>query len=243
MCKGQPRCRRCALRLPPGLAPCPDCARRPSPLAAVFAGFDYESPGDMLITRYKIELRYALAEPLADLILRTPGLSAEGEPDPSPARDAGQSPSLDADQSSSRLPGPCGYPPALPPGTVLVPIPSSRASLRRRGFNPAGELARALARRTGLPLRPHWLARGRDGPKQSTLSREDRLNVARDACVCPVAVPPCTVALVDDVMTTGSTLHAAALALRAAGAASIIGLVAARAPADAGGVLAQYRLP
>ncbi|OZI21545.1 hypothetical protein CAL26_25420 [Bordetella genomosp. 9] len=206
---GQPRCRRCALRLRPGRTSCPDCARRPSPLAAVYAGFDYESPGDMLITRYKIELRYALAEPLADLILRN--------------------------FSSA--------PAALAPGTVLVPIPSSRTSLRRRGFNPAAELARALARRTGLPLRPHWLARGRDGPKQSTLSREARSHVARDAYVCPTAVPPCTVAVVDDVMTTGSTLHAAALALRAAGAASVIGLVAARAPADAGGVLAQYHLP
>ncbi|CAM3382540.1 Phosphoribosyltransferase domain-containing protein [Bordetella sputigena] len=209
---GQSRCRQCALRLRSAQAACPDCARRPSPLTAVFPGFDYESPGDMLITRYKIELRYALAEPLADLVLRAPGLSTPGAP-------------------------------ALPAGTVLVPIPSSRASLRRRGFNPAGELARALARRTCLPLRPHWLARGRDGPKQSTLTRAARVRVARDAYVCPAAIPPCTIALVDDVMTTGSTLHAAALALRAAGAASVIGLVAARAPADDGGVLAQYRLP
>jgi ComF family protein len=202
---GQPRCARCAVRLRSADTPCPDCARRPSPLSCVVAGFDYESPSDMLITRYKGELHYALAGVLADLILR--------------AR------------------------PALPSDTVLVPIPSSRASLRRRGFNPAAELARALSHRTGLPVQRRWLARAREGPKQSTLTRAARLEGATGGYACPGSVPPRTIALVDDVMTTGSTLHAAALALRVAGAGRIIGLVAARAPADDGGTLAQYRLP
>lgn len=210
----QPRCPRCALRLRAAQTPCPDCARRPWPLAGVTAGFDYESPGDMLITHYKVQRRYALAEPLADLILRAPAMPRERD---------GQ--------------------PGLPADTVLVPIPSARASLRRRGFSPAAELARAIAHRTGRPVQSRWLARGREGPKQSTLTRRARLHLAPDAYVCPASIPACTIALVDDVMTTGSTLHAAALALRAAGAVSIIGLVAARAPADDGGVLAQYRLP
>lgn len=211
---GQARCTRCALRLRSAQAPCPDCARRPLALAAVVAGFDYEAPGDMLITRYKVERRHALAGSLADLILRAPGLPR----------------------------GPDGAP-GLPPGTVLVPIPSSRASLRRRGFNPAAELARALGRRMGRPVQLRWLARGREGPKQSSLTRQGRLRLAPGAYVCPAPVPACTIALVDDVMTTGSTLQSAALALRAAGAGRIIGLVAARAPTGDGGALAQYRLP
>jgi predicted amidophosphoribosyltransferase len=175
----------------------------------VVAGFDYESPADMLITRYKSERRYVLAGILADLILLA---QFEGTGN-------------------------------LPPDTVLVPIPSSRASLRRRGFNPAAELARMLSYRTGLPVQQRWLARAREGPKQSTLTRAARLEGAMGGYVCPGSIPLCTIALVDDVMTTGSTLSAAALALREAGAGSLIGLVAARAPADDGGALAQYRLP
>jgi ComF family protein len=205
-----PRCPRCALRLRRPDTPCPDCAARPLPLARVVAGFDYEAPGDMLITRYKVGLRYALAEVLADLVLRAVQAAPEA---------------------------------ALAPDTILVPIPAAPASLRRRGFNPAAELARALASRTGLPLRRRWLVRTRLSPKQSTLSRAARLQGAVGSYACSETVPQGTIALVDDVMTTGSTLLGAALALRAAGATRIIGLVAARAPADDGGTLAQYRLP
>lgn len=212
----QPRCPHCALRLRSPQAPCPDCARRRLPLAGVFAGFDYDCPGDMLMTRYKGQGRHALAGPLADMILRSLGGPAS---------------------RAQRADGLTGLPAALPADTVLVPIPSSRASLRRRGFNPAAELARALAQRTGLPRQARWLLRGREGPKQSSLTRQARLRLAPDAYRCPVAVPPCTIALVDDVMTTGSTLHAAALALRSAGAGRIIALVAARAPThDDGGL-------
>jgi ComF family protein len=171
--------------------------------------FDYESPGDLLISLYKSRGRYELAELLAALIVRAVDASAE----------------------------------PLPLNTVFVPIPSASTSLRRRGFNPAAELARALARQTGKPLAGDWLDRRRDGPKQSMLSRLDRLQSARQMYHCPKPIPTCTVAIVDDVMTTGSTLHAAASALQEAGAMTLIGVVAARTPLEDGGTLAQYRLP
>jgi predicted amidophosphoribosyltransferase len=228
------------------------------------AGFDYESPGDMLIARFKVGRQYAMAEVLADLVMRAldagageedgagRGLDGTHTNDPSgPCSPgcAGTTGDTGPAGSARRTVGPGGTGRAnlsrgpLSPDTILVPIPASQASLRRRGFNPAAELARALALRTGLPLRRHWLVCAREGPKQSTLTRAARLEgaIGRYACVAPV--PACSIALVDDVMTTGSTLHAAALALRGCGVSHIVGLVAARAPVDDGGTLAQYRLP
>jgi ComF family protein len=206
----QPRCPRCALRLAATHTACQDCARHRPALERTVAAFDYEAPADLLIARFKNELRYGLADLLAELILRA--LAAPGVA-------------------------------PLPPHTVLVPIPAARTSLRRRGFNPAAEIARALARATGLALRPQWLARVGQGPKQTTLGRADRLRGAIGAYACPLPIRGGTIALVDDVMTTGSTLDAAARALRDAGAGDVLALVAARAPMDDGGTLAQYRLP
>ncbi|MFC4275916.1 ComF family protein [Achromobacter aloeverae] len=206
----QRRCGRCALRLGWAMPECPDCARRPPAYGQVVAGCDYEAPADLLITRLKGERRFAMAGPLAALILDA--LAQPGAP-------------------------------ARPPDAVLVPVPAARASLRRRGFNPAAEIARALARATGLPVRQAWLRRVVEGPRQASLDRVARLDGVAGAYACPVGLPPCTVLLVDDVMTTGATLDAAARALRAAGASEVLGLVAMRAPAEDGGALAQYRLP
>ncbi|WP_454692250.1 ComF family protein [Achromobacter aloeverae] len=206
----QRRCDRCALRLGWAMPACPDCARCPPAYERVVAGGDYEAPADLLITRLKGERRFAMAGPLAALILDA--LAQPGAP-------------------------------ARPAEAVLVPVPAARASLRRRGFNPAAEIARALARATGLPVRSSWLRRVAEGPRQASLDRAARLGGAVAAYACPVRLPPRPVLLVDDVMTTGATLDAAARALRAAGASTVLGLVAMRAPAEDGGALAQYRLP
>jgi ComF family protein len=116
----------------------------------------------------------------------------------------------------------------LPRHTILVPVPSSRASIRRRGFNPAAEVARALARRLGLACRPSLLRRVREGERQASLPRAGRILNAQGLYACATRVDGCDIAIVDDVLTTGSTAHAIAQAFRRAGAASVCVVVLAR---------------
>lgn len=119
---------------------------------------------------------------------------------------------------------------ALRTGTLLVPVPASRASLRLRGMNPAGEIARGLAAELSLPLARDVLRRRRETPRQASLNRQARRRGAVGLFLGSSAVHGQHVALVDDVMTTGSTVQAAAAALLAAGAASVTVLVVARTP-------------
>lgn len=120
--------------------------------------------------------------------------------------------------------------PALPEGTVLVPVPASRASIRERGFNPAAEVARCLARQLGMACRPGLLLRAQEGRRQTHLGRTERANSALALYACPVRIDGAAIAVVDDVLTTGSTLHSIAQVFKAAGAASVCGLVLARTP-------------
>lgn len=116
-------------------------------------------------------------------------------------------------------------------GAVLVPVPLHRARLRQRGYNQALELARPLARTLGLELRPRLLRRCRNTRAQSRLGADDRIGNLRDAFEVPQRqLPPAHAVLVDDVMTTGATLHAAAEALLEAGADRVDAWVCARAP-------------
>lgn len=123
--------------------------------------------------------------------------------------------------------------PALEQAQLIVPMPLSPQRLRERGYNQAWELARRLSPRTGK-LKPHLLLRITDTAPQAGLNRVDRLHNLHTAfAVDPLHASQLQgqrVVLVDDVMTSGASLHAAALALRAAGAAHITGLVLARTP-------------
>jgi ComF family protein len=206
------RCPRCALRLSASRAAqhgglCVECALFPPAFARAVAAFDYDDPFDELIARYKGARRYAVAGALAQVLERA--VRADG-----------------AARGASSLPVP-----ACRPVDALVPVPASRASLRQRGFNPAGELARALARRMETRLLRGALRRRHEtDARQASLSRPEREAAALDLYVCTRPLAGLHIALVDDVMTTGSTADAAARALLAAGAVEVSVWVAARTP-------------
>jgi ComF family protein len=116
---------------------------------------------------------------------------------------------------------------ALPLPDGVFPIPLHPRRLRERGFNPAATLAKAIAREVGAPLSTHILSRNRDNPTQTHLGRRQRQANVRGAFSCQSAAPK-TVWLVDDVVTTRSTLEEAARCLRRAGARHVVGVCAAR---------------
>ncbi len=117
------------------------------------------------------------------------------------------------------------------PVDVVVPVPLHPRRQRRRGFNQAALLAQAVAQALERPLLLDVLERVRATPPQVTLPwRERRTNMqGAFACRRPAAVRGRHVLLVDDVMTTGSTLEACATALKEAGARGVWGYVLARA--------------
>jgi len=107
---------------------------------------------------------------------------------------------------------------AVPPPSValLSFVPPDRERVLRRGHHPAERLARELGRRWDVPVQP-VLAWTRAIPHQRGLTLpERRRNVA--GAFRPAVEAASTVALVDDVYTSGATVAAAASALRKAGA-------------------------
>jgi predicted amidophosphoribosyltransferase len=100
-----------------------------------------------------------------------------------------------------------------PAPVVLSPVPSARAAVRARGYDHALRLARVAARATGGGVvARHLLAPARHVADQAGLSAHERAANQRLA-MRALAVVPCRVVLVDDLVTTGATLEEAARAL------------------------------
>ncbi|HXO22620.1 MAG TPA: ComF family protein [Thermoanaerobaculia bacterium] len=115
---------------------------------------------------------------------------------------------------------------------LVVPVPLHWRRRLARGYNQAERIARPLALRLGLPFAPA-LRRSRATPPQTSLGRAERLSNLERAFQARAVEPPLRgrrVLLVDDVATTGATLNAAARALKRAGAAQVVAVVAGRTP-------------
>ena len=116
----------------------------------------------------------------------------------------------------------------IAPG-MIVPVPLHWTRQWWRGFNQTELIGRVLAAETGIPLRP-LLRRVRRTRRQASLNREQRRKNLDAAFSISDVKFYCndSILLVDDVMTTGSTLEAATAVLRRAGAEKVFVMVLAR---------------
>jgi ComF family protein len=118
---------------------------------------------------------------------------------------------------------------------IIVPMPLSSARLRSRGFNQALEIARYAGAAINIPVLPAACRRVLDTPSQAALPWRERARNVRGAFVCDADLTGQRVAIVDDVMTTGSTLAELAKKLKRAGASRVSGWVVARTLPRSGG--------
>ena len=124
------------------------------------------------------------------------------------------------------------HPACTSPPDILVPMPLAHGRLVARGFNQAWEIARPLARALGVAADPTLMRRVADTAQQSRLDRNARRRNVAAVFRVSHAVTGLHVGLVDDVMTSGATLEAAARALKTAGARRVTNFVALRTPKD-----------
>jgi ComF family protein len=117
---------------------------------------------------------------------------------------------------------------AAPRPDRLIAMPLHAQRIRERGFNHATEIARSVARQLGLPLDLDSCRRTRDTPPQMGLKHDARRRNVRGAFACSGEVQGQRIALIDDVMTTGTSLDELAATLKQAGAREVSCWVVAR---------------
>ncbi|MCI0439743.1 MAG: ComF family protein [Chloroflexi bacterium] len=115
------------------------------------------------------------------------------------------------------------------PADVIMPVPLHPRRMRQRGYNQSELLARQLGKRAGLPVDARTLRRKKNTPPQVSMTdRQQRQQNIQGAFECVAGLQGERILLVDDVVTTGSTMSACAAALKDAGASAVWGLALAR---------------
>lgn len=121
---------------------------------------------------------------------------------------------------------------ALP--DLLCPVPLSRLRLRERGYNQSLEITRHLSAILGIPCQPELLVRVKETLPQSSLPQEARHHNLRDAFTAHPTwqhrIEGRHIGVIDDVMTTGTTLNETAACLKHYGAKKVSNFVFARTP-------------
>lgn len=119
---------------------------------------------------------------------------------------------------------------AVTEAALVIPVPLAFERLSERGFNQSLQIARAFCRASGARLAADVVRRIRHAPPQQTLALDERRRNVRGAFEVAGDVRDRDVLVVDDVMTSGSTMDEIARLLAAAGAAQVHALVVARTP-------------
>ena len=187
--------------------------RQEPPFARTRVAFDYGFPWDGLIQGLKFSNRTEWAKPLGDALAQAVRRNMAAER----ARGVASSEVSNID--------------------ALLPMPLSTRRLAERGYNQALLLARQVARRMALPLDTTALQRPIDAPHQVDLTREQRIQNLRGVFMLnPSArqrISGRRLALIDDVITTGSTAAEASRELLRAGARDVEIWAVARAARSA----------
>jgi ComF family protein len=178
-------CASCALPLPPGdHGICGACLVRTWRITRTVAAFAYVEPASALIGRFKYQAGLQHGRVLGELLLERLEIAYRDQP----------------------LPG------------LLVPVPLHPSRLRERGFNQALVLARQLGSRLHIPIDAGLFERVRQTPAQQGLTARERKQNLRGAFSLRdggIDMPTCnSIALIDDVVTTMSTVHELARVLR-----------------------------
>lgn len=115
---------------------------------------------------------------------------------------------------------------------LIIPMPLHPRRLQERGFNQSLEVARIVSKNLGIPLNHKACERIKLAPPQASLPLKERVMNMKGAFACNQTLDGQSIAVIDDVMTTGASLNALAKSLKKAGASSVVCWVIARTLAN-----------